>query len=411
LKSDRSKIKENLLDIISACEDLDEKDTGSGFLTGRAGVLLFLSTAYKEGVFSDSKNKLESLVNSIVGEELSREAEKSITLCDGQVGIFYVLLFLYDSNLLDNSKISYLDLYDSLIIEKVFSEIEENKLDLLHGALGMISYLIYRFNLGFILVDKMNHFLNGIIGAIDRKKISFQEIGFVWKSKFDSVNDASKFNLGAAHGLASLLLFFSKLSKLEKVSLNFSLLQTLITGCLSTFKIIFIQNVRIQQQSIFPSFCSFKEVDRSNSTRLAWCYGDLSIGYSIIMGAKSIGDKIFFNLGKRICLNTTKRIHKNAGVLDAGFCHGASGLAVLYDLIRKETNDPLFEDSIKYWAIRSLKFAQFEDGLAGYKTYNNDHIEWENNYSLLEGISGIGYSYLYFRNRLNNDLLKSLFLI
>jgi len=207
LKSDRSKIKENLLDIISACEDLDEKDTGSGFLTGRAGVLLFLSTAYKEGVFSDSKNKLESLVNSIVGEELSREAEKSITLCDGQVGIFYVLLFLYDSNLLDNSKISYLDLYDSLIIEKVFSEIEENKLDLLHGALGMISYLIYRFNLGFILVDKMNHFLNGIIGAIDRRKF-FQEIGFVWKSKFDSVNDASKFNLGAAHGLASLLLSF-----------------------------------------------------------------------------------------------------------------------------------------------------------------------------------------------------------
>jgi hypothetical protein len=47
-----------------------------------------------------------------------------------------------------------------------------------------------------------------------------------------------------------------------------------------------------------------------------------------------------------------------------------------------------FKDTTSYWIQQTLNFSCFEDGLAGYKTWEKDG--WKCSYSLLEGISGIG---------------------
>ena len=50
-----------------------------------------------------------------------------------------------------------------------------------------------------------------------------------------------------------------------------------------------------------------------------------------------------------------------------------------------------------------LEMAQFRDGLAGYKTWQGEQNGWENRYSLLEGIIGIGLSIL---SHLNPNLMN-----
>ena len=42
-----------------------------------------------------------------------------------------------------------------------------------------------------------------------------------------------------------------------------------------------------------------------------------------------------------------------------------------------------------YWIGRTLSMAKFEDGLAGYKTWQGAERGFRNEYGLLEGIAGI----------------------
>jgi hypothetical protein len=56
-----------------------------------------------------------------------------------------------------------------------------------------------------------------------------------------------------------------------------------------------------------------------------------------------------------------------------------------------ETAVPELNEANEYWRDITLKMAYHKDGLAGYKMYHGDE-GWQNKYSVLEGIAGIGLS-------------------
>ena len=59
------------------------------------------------------------------------------------------------------------------------------------------------------------------------------------------------------------------------------------------------------------------------------------------------------------------------------------------------TNIPEFNDAANYWIEKTLKFAKFKDGFAGYKAwYPESKGGSKPVISLLEGISGIGLALL-----------------
>ncbi len=51
---------------------------------------------------------------------------------------------------------------------------------------------------------------------------------------------------------------------------------------------------------------------------------------------------------------------------------------------------PECKDAAAYWIGQTLSLAKFEDGLAGYKTWQGAERGFRNEYGLLEGIAGIG---------------------
>jgi lantibiotic modifying enzyme len=93
-----------------------------------------------------------------------------------------------------------------------------------------------------------------------------------------------------------------------------------------------------------------------------------------------------------ILLKTTEiREWSEAKVLDAGLCHGTSGIAHIYNRAYKYTGIEKFKVSAIYWFEQTLKMAAFDDGLAGYKTYRAPEFGgFCNENGFLTGIAGIG---------------------
>jgi hypothetical protein len=99
-------------------------------------------------------------------------------------------------------------------------------------------------------------------------------------------------------------------------------------------------------------------------------------------------------------------------VFDAGLCHGSAGIA--HTFYRMWINSQIieFKQAMEYWFEVTLKMATYKDGLAGYKTYcfSEANHWYMNDYSFLEGITGIGMTLNSFKNQVNPKWDKFLLL-
>ena len=139
----------------------------------------------------------------------------------------------------------------------------------------------------------------------------------------------------------------------------------------------------------FPNFIPIDPSELVSKSHLAWCYGDLGIGMALWQAGKSTNNSDWKEKGFEILLQTTQRQqYEDSFVRDAGICHGSAGLAMIFHRMYLETGRNEFHDAIDHWLYKSLQKASFEDGLVGYKTFIKE--EWICDYSLLNGISGIG---------------------
>lgn len=81
-------------------------------------------------------------------------------------------------------------------------------------------------------------------------------------------------------------------------------------------------------------------------SRLAWCYGDLGIGLSLWTAGKNLGIKSFQEEAYEVfdSLLKGKNAYEN-NVIDAGICHGTSGVALLFNRFYLETGDSYFYEN------------------------------------------------------------------
>ncbi len=83
--------------------------------------------------------------------------------------------------------------------------------------------------------------------------------------------------------------------------------------------------------------------------------------------------------------------------MDGGICHGASGVALIYNKLYHETGMKIFKSAAIHWLDVCLNMTFHKDGLAGYKAwYTEEYGGWRKNADLLEGVAGIGLMMLSF---------------
>jgi lantibiotic biosynthesis protein len=126
--------------------------------------------------------------------------------------------------------------------------------------------------------------------------------------------------------------------------------------------------------------------------RCAWCYGDPGIAAALLVAARGVGAAGWEQAAVALACRAAQRPPEKTGVRDAGFCHGAAGLAHIYNRMYQATGEPKLGRAAVYWLERTLDFYRLarDDG-GSWVQGGKDPAEggpWTG-IGLLEGAAGV----------------------
>jgi len=371
-------VKQKVDQIAECIFDRVQKQEGDffGLYSGEFGQLLFLLyyTRY-------SQSKKHALMTDQYSEKLLQrfvDNEKAHTFCSGFSGILYLFEFLRENDFVDFDVSGVQQLLDDYLVLRMRQDIHQKHYDFMHGALGVGLYFLKRKRYPEHIQELIDFLYDTAI------KENSNQI-FKWEYCIDPENDIIGYNLSLSHGISSIIIFLTRviksgLSASEKV---FEILNGAVNFLISQ------QRDNSPKDFYFPHYILKKKSDVVSVSRLAWCYGDLEIGIALWQAGKTTGKIEWKEKGLEILLHATQRrsiVDNN--VEDAGVCHGSSGIALIFRRMFCETKLDEFKEAILFWLNQTLKFSNFNDGLAGYKAAEIGG--WRCDYFLLTGISGIG---------------------
>lgn len=354
-----------------------------GLYSGLMGIAIFNFEYYR---YSQDKLFYEVACNQIDYVLQHIDKVRGATFCNGLAGIGWGLLYLNENKLIDIKDDGFFEALDKYLFNYCAKYIKHENWDFMHGALGIVFYYLKRLSNSYVdrIVNYVNHVVSEVIKLGD--EINKYQIAFSTTSIFGR-QDTYAPNISLCHGMASILIMFSKVFEHNVPVKNIRDFME------KTYNYIVAQR-NLDYNSIgsmFPLQClSYNKEDRKS--RLAWCYGDLGIANAIYYYGNCIKDKSIIDFSLEIMLNTTqRRTLEDTYVIDTCFCHGSSGVAHMYNSFYNKSKEVIFKEVANFWMKETLKNAKYEDGLAGYKTFSPpQHGGWKNKVNILEGIAGNG---------------------
>lgn len=367
---DRNAIQVKLKNIF---REVIHESQDQSLLNGSAGRCLFrfLYSEYFENGKIDPK----------LGDDIQKITDEYFSVCsdslaNGKAGINWFFFQMYKSDLIDLD-----DLEDVFELDKYFGErslemLSKGNYDFLHGSLGIAYYLLDRkidlifFKKYFLELNKLcSRRKDGMLGNFDFVNNVFQE---------------DRVNIGLAHGVISILKFclecYSKgICEIESYSLAKEIIRYIKCN-----------------QNLNTEFCYFSNIivdnePKSGISRLAWCYGDLTIAYILFQCARRFSNKELEAYSLEIFDHSMKRITVDKTfVRDAGICHGAAGIAHIYHKMWFFTNDESFGNACDFWIGQILNLDKFDDNISGYKSFYAPTKTYRSSSGLLDGSTGIG---------------------
>jgi lantibiotic biosynthesis protein len=397
LKKKLEREVENILGFIQNWENISKSRNSNhlGLFSGLTGLIVVLLDIYTKQQSLVEKQKIkEYFLHSL--DIIENNETLLASYCDGLSGYGFFLLKLKQSNVfLDETDAEILIQIDDILvqIDEILEEqievfFEQDNHDLLHGVIGLGIY--------FLEKDKLD-LVNKIVGfLIERSSIKDDQV--FWK-KYDKYKTyTTVIDMGNAHGNSSILYFLSKI--LVKIPTD-ERIKNLIKGNIT----FYLKNKQALNDSIctyFPTLINATDFENNThkpeNSRLAWCYGDLGTLYTLLIVTIQINENVIYNDIVAMLKNLAqRRLETESFVIDSGFCHGTSGIAVIFDKIYNHTGKNIFLETSKYWIEETLKYKNKELNSIpsiGYSFQITDTNE--QNFSLLEGLTGLLYCYLNF---------------
>jgi lantibiotic modifying enzyme len=196
---------------------------------------------------------------------------------------------------------------------------------------------------------------------------------------YDQIDKRPRSNFGLAHGMSSIIYF---LSKVYEKGISVYKTESLLRGIIK----FIISNQSNGLCSFFPDFC-FQDKSISGYSRLAWCYGDLSILISFFIASKALNDNILFSETQKIAILTCKRIENSeTSLVDGGLCHGYSGVSLIYKTFYQITNNKVFRETSDYWYKQLIKEIEKSGGPQKFNHFLKDGFV--TSFDLLTGLTG-----------------------
>jgi len=352
--------------------NMDDKS----LLIGHAGIalynILFANYVSNSQIFAFSENEIQVLAESATSQMHS-------SFCTGKAGINWMFTYLHEKGFIFKEDLDIICEDDRQILDSSIVMLKSGNYDFLHGGIGIAYYLLAKhdeidetyFPLIFELLEEL------------RDKSDDKNIVPNYSFKQNQIL-SGEVNLGLAHGIPSLLKFYIQCFKLGVCSKEARL------QALNLIDYLLSNNNVDNSLNYFPSIKNIGD-STSKFSRLAWCYGDLGVGYILYQAGLVLNDSHICDYALDILIHSTKRKMVNQTlVMDAGFCHGSAGIAHIYNKMWHYTENKIFKSATEFWINKTIEFSAFDNGIVGYKRFISDSKGYENSQGLLEGVSGIG---------------------
>ncbi|TMQ13696.1 MAG: Lanthionine biosynthesis cyclase LanC [Deltaproteobacteria bacterium] len=124
--------------------------------------------------------------------------------------------------------------------------------------------------------------------------------------------------------------------------------------------------------------------------RVAWCYGDLGVAVALMAAANATGRSDWRGEALELARDMAARPFESSLVSDAGLCHGAAGVAHLFNRLAQSTGDTGLARAADAWFARTLAMRRSEP-IAGFPRalFDQGGPTWEPSADLLTGAVGI----------------------
>lgn len=194
------------------------------------------------------------------------------------------------------------------------------------------------------------------------------------------------YNLGVAHGVPGVIGFLAEAyaAGVERASVT-----PLLEGAMAW---LLTQELPPSSLSAFP-----KVVDRrtaSGPAQLAWCYGDPGVAAVLLSAANATGESGWREAALRTALRGARRDPRTARIFDAALCHGAAGVAHLFNRLYQASGEEELGQAALFWFRRVLEMRTPGARFGGFRGYDplgaGEGGPWRDFPGFLRGAAGIG---------------------
>lgn len=192
------------------------------------------------------------------------------------------------------------------------------------------------------------------------------------------------YNLGLAHGVPGVI---GVLAHAHRAGIAPDRSQRLLEGAVQW---LLAQALPPGGRATWPYFVG-PGID-PQPARLAWCYGDAGAITALLAAAEALGRDDWQRVALDALERAAVRPPGDSDVQGTSLCHGAMGLAHLWNRIWQRYPSETLRRSIDYWTRAALDRRVEPGGFAGYSVWRPDHDEEGGDVQgpgLLAGVSGI----------------------
>ena len=369
--------RDSALDAIVEALSATGADSGAGPAGGSAGLaLLFaqLAAAGRDGAADIAYRHLDEAV-----ARLERGAVPA-SLLGGFVGVAWVATVVQD--LLEDSRDTTLTAeLDEVLVEHVQQSPWRREVDLVGGLAGFGLYGVLRHD------DEVGQAVTGSVVARLTELAERSPTGTTWFTPAALLppHQRERFpdgyhNLGLAHGVPGVIGFLAQAAVVGHADAA--------VLCVGAVDWLLAQRLSDGAGAAFTTTVELADGDTEQpAARLAWCYGDPGVAAALRVAGEALDRDDWQAAAADIALEAAHRPEELSGVLDAGICHGAAGLALIFQRFHQATGHPEFATAASTWYTRLLAMRQPGKGVGGYRAW--EPPAWVDDAGLLSGAAGV----------------------
>lgn len=292
-------------------------------------------------------------------------------------------LLTWDANADPNDEL------DALLASLLFEPEWKGHFDVVTGIAGIGVYIVERAS-GPVATGQL---AERLVDLFDRLS-SAHAVGRTWLTRPELLPPGHRerapqghYNLGLAHGVPGVVAILSALLPHCKS-------RDRCSGLIEDSVAWLLSQRSNGQRTAFP-FWTAPGLPQQES-RLAWCYGDLSVAAALLSAASVLARDDWRLVAVTLARDACRRPVSDSGVVDAGVCHGAAGVAHILNRIAQATGDDELCAAAVRWYERCLSY-RGSGGYCGFSAWDParpDGLREVPKPGLLSGTAGVALAVL-----------------